>query len=56
MLGTVIARCAGQGVRTVTLTTVLENPNRTVALYEQAGFRVTRRHPRYRKPMPRLAG
>ena len=51
MLRTVIARCAADGVRTVALTTVQENENHTVGLYEHVGFHVTQRHPRYRKPM-----
>jgi mycothiol synthase len=52
MLRTVIARCAAEGVHTVALATVEENENQTVGLYQQVGFRVIRRHPRYRKPMP----
>lgn len=52
MLRTAIARCAAAGAHTVTLTTVEENENRTVRLYEQVGFRVVQRNPRYRKPMP----
>lgn len=51
MLRTVIARCAADAVHTVRISTVQENENQTVRLYEQVGFRVTQRHPRYRKPM-----
>jgi ribosomal protein S18 acetylase RimI-like enzyme len=43
---------AGHGVRTATIRTVQENPHRTVALYEKAGYRVTTRTPRYAKPLP----
>jgi mycothiol synthase len=42
---------AGAGVRTATIRTVQENPDRTVALYERAGYRVTARHPRFAKPL-----
>lgn len=55
ILRTAIARCAADGARTVALTTVEENENHTVSLYESVGFRVIKRHPRYRKPMPRPA-
>lgn len=53
MLRTVIARCAAGGVHSITLSTVEENENRTVGLYQKAGFRVVQRNPRYRKPLPR---
>ena len=43
---------AEHGVRTATIRTVQENPHRTVALYERAGYRVTTRTPRYAKPLP----
>jgi ribosomal protein S18 acetylase RimI-like enzyme len=42
---------AAQGVRKAVIRTVQENPDRTVALYEAAGYRVTARHPRYAKPL-----
>jgi ribosomal protein S18 acetylase RimI-like enzyme len=42
---------AAAGVRTATIRTVQENPDRTVALYERAGYRVTARHPRFAKPL-----
>ncbi len=42
---------AEAGVRTATIRTVQENPDRTVALYERAGYRVTARHPRFAKPL-----
>lgn len=50
-----LRRLAGHGVRTATIRTVQENPHRTVALYERAGYRVTVRTPRYAKPL-RQAG
>jgi mycothiol synthase len=56
MLRTVIGRCAAGGVHSLALTTVEENENHTVGLYEKAGFRVVQRNPRYRKPMPQLNG
>ncbi len=43
---------AANGVRTATIRTVQENPHRTVALYERAGYRVTGRIPRYAKHFP----
>jgi mycothiol synthase len=46
---------ADHGVTTATIRTVEENANRTVALYEQAGYRVTTRHPRYAKPLDQAA-
>ncbi|HEY2792270.1 MAG TPA: GNAT family N-acetyltransferase [Micromonosporaceae bacterium] len=39
------------GVRTAGIRTTLENENDTVGLYERLGYRVTSRHPRYRKPV-----
>lgn len=53
MLRTVISRCATAGVPSIALETVEENENRTVGLYQSVGFKVIRRNPRYRKPMPR---
>jgi mycothiol synthase len=43
---------ADDGVRTAKIRTIQENPHRTVALYERAGYRVTERTPRYGKPFP----
>jgi ribosomal protein S18 acetylase RimI-like enzyme len=43
---------AAHGVRTATIRTVRENPHRTVALYERAGYRVTALTTRYAKPLP----
>ena len=42
---------AEAGVSTARLSTVAENPNNSVRLYEKAGYRVTDRQPRYRKPV-----
>jgi mycothiol synthase len=42
---------ADQGVQKAIIRTVEENTNQTVALYEEAGYRVTARHPRYAKPL-----
>lgn len=42
---------AARGVRSATIRTVQENPHRTVALYEKAGYRVISRAPRYAKPL-----
>lgn len=41
-----------RGVRTATISTVQENPDHTVTLYESAGYTVTERLPRYGKPLP----
>lgn len=46
---------ADNGVTTATIRTVEENPNHTVALYQEAGYRVTARHPRYAKPLAQAA-
>jgi len=43
---------ADQGVRSARLATVQENPHNSVGLYERAGYTVTARQPRYRKPFP----
>jgi ribosomal protein S18 acetylase RimI-like enzyme len=37
-------------VSCTTLRTVAENPQHSQALYERAGYQVTQRFPRYRKP------
>jgi ribosomal protein S18 acetylase RimI-like enzyme len=42
---------ADKGVTRATIRTVEENANHTVALYEDAGYRVFARHPRYAKPL-----
>jgi ribosomal protein S18 acetylase RimI-like enzyme len=42
---------AEQGVTKAIIRTVQENANHTVALYEEAGYRVAARHPRYAKPL-----
>jgi mycothiol synthase len=39
------------GVTEALLTTVAENENNTVGMYECAGYRVVQRHPRFRKPL-----
>ena len=46
------ARLAAHGIREARIRTVQENPNKTVSLYEQLGYRVTGRLPRYAKPLP----
>jgi mycothiol synthase len=46
-----LRRLAAHGIRTATIRTVQENRNRTVELYEKAGYRVTARHPRWAKPL-----
>ncbi|MGC5287541.1 GNAT family N-acetyltransferase [Micromonospora sp. DT231] len=51
-IGTAMLRwLAEAGVSTARLSTVAENPNNSVRLYEKAGYRVTARQPRYRKPV-----
>ncbi|WP_112699672.1 GNAT family N-acetyltransferase [Micromonospora noduli] len=42
---------AEAGVSTARLSTVAENPNNSIRLYEKAGYRVTAWQPRYRKPV-----
>lgn len=42
---------ADRGVSTARLSTVQENPDNSVGLYERAGYRVVSRQPRYRKPV-----
>ncbi len=42
---------AARGVSSARLATVQENPHNSVGLYERAGYRVTGRQPRYRKPL-----
>lgn len=42
---------AHRGVPEVRISTVAENPHRTVALYQRTGFQVVDHHPRYRKPL-----
>lgn len=46
-----MARSAREGMTAMTIRTVLENPQRTVDLYQSLGFTVTERQPRYRKNM-----
>jgi mycothiol synthase len=46
---------ADHGVTVATIRTVEENANRTVALYQEAGYRITARHPRYAKPLDQAA-
>ncbi|MBV1850759.1 GNAT family N-acetyltransferase [Catellatospora tritici] len=46
---------AAAGVTKVRLRTVAENANDTVGLYTKAGYAVTARHPRHRKPVPARA-
>ena len=50
-----LRRLAEHGVTTATIRTVQENTNHTVALYQEAGYRVTARHPRYAKPIAQAA-
>jgi ribosomal protein S18 acetylase RimI-like enzyme len=50
LLGHSLARLAAAGVSCTTLRTVAENPQHSQALYERAGYQVTQRFPRYRKP------
>jgi ribosomal protein S18 acetylase RimI-like enzyme len=42
---------AAQGVLSARLATIQENPHNSVGLYERAGYTVTARHPRFRKPL-----
>jgi mycothiol synthase len=49
------ANMAAAGLSTTRLTTVAENVNRTVSLYEAARYRLVRRQPRYRKPIAAAA-
>ncbi|WP_196279478.1 GNAT family N-acetyltransferase [Catellatospora vulcania] len=46
-----LAAMREHGVTYAAIRTVAENPHRTVALYERAGYEVGRRMPRYRKPL-----
>jgi ribosomal protein S18 acetylase RimI-like enzyme len=46
-----LRQLADHGVPKAVIRTVQENTNHTVALYEEAGYRVTARHPRYGKPL-----
>jgi len=46
----------GQGIREARIHTLAENPHRSWHLYESVGFRVLKRYPRYRKPMPETPG
>jgi len=43
-----------QGMREARIHTLAENPHQSWHLYEKVGFRVLKRFPRYRKPMPGL--
>ncbi|MDG4823978.1 GNAT family N-acetyltransferase [Asanoa sp. WMMD1127] len=43
---------AGRGVPLARLRTIEENPHNSVGLYERAGYTITDRQPRYRKPLP----
>ncbi|GIF74651.1 GNAT family N-acetyltransferase [Asanoa siamensis] len=47
-----LATLADRGVRQARLRTIEENPHHSVGLYERAGYTVTDRQPRYRKPFP----
>ncbi|MEV0456308.1 GNAT family N-acetyltransferase [Catellatospora methionotrophica] len=47
-----LAAMREHGVVVATIRTVAENSNRTVDLYQRAGYRVVHRMPRYRKPLP----
>ena len=51
MLQASLRRLAEHGVKRATIRTVQENTNQTVTLYEEAGYRVFARHPRYAKPL-----
>jgi mycothiol synthase len=46
-----IRRFQEQGVKQAGISTIAENPGRSVHLYESVGYRVVERQPRYRKPM-----
>lgn len=43
---------AARGTTRAWISTVEENPHDTVGLYSRLGYRVVRRHPKYRKPLP----
>lgn len=55
LMARMLAGLRAHGVATAVITTHAENPHGSVALYEQAGYRVVDRQPRYRKPMPPLS-
>lgn len=51
LVGLSLREFAARGVTTARINTIAENPFHTVAMYEGAGYRVTARFPRYRKPI-----
>ncbi|MFF0470949.1 GNAT family N-acetyltransferase [Micromonospora zamorensis] len=51
VMGRTLRMLAEAGVSTARLSTVAENPNDSVGMYEKAGYRVTAWQPRYRKPV-----
>ncbi|MFI6480759.1 GNAT family N-acetyltransferase [Nonomuraea sp. NPDC050663] len=51
LMGETLSRLAARGAGRALLSTGLDNPHDSVALYEGVGYRVVRRMPRYRKPM-----
>lgn len=51
-----LRRLSERGVASTALTTVAENPHHSMAFYRSLGYRVTRRQPRYRKPMTEAFG
>lgn len=48
---TSLRRLSERGVRSTAISTIAENPHHAVDLYRSVGYQVTRRQPRYRKPM-----
>jgi mycothiol synthase len=47
-----IQRFQEHGITQAELSTIAENPGKSVHLYESVGYQVVERRPRYRKPMP----
>lgn len=46
-----LQRCQERGIKQAELGTNLENPGKSVHLYESVGYQIVKRLPRYRKPM-----
>ncbi|HEY9473921.1 MAG TPA: GNAT family N-acetyltransferase [Mycobacteriales bacterium] len=51
-----LRRLSERGVTSTALATIAQNPHHSAALYQSLGYRVTRRQPRYRKPMAQAFG
>jgi mycothiol synthase len=51
LLGRSLAQLAAEGIPEAHIRTLQENAHDTLTLYGRAGYRVTRRQPRYAKPM-----